>query len=266
MKVISNEEALRALDSAPLPVQEVVRDIATVSLILEVGEKHKLHVDMIGTLAELNRNMLLGLVSPAEFVSELSTSGVDGETAKSIATEINEKIFIPVRKKMQEQGVVPKKITSSQTLLPTPPKGKLAVPVAITNVRTMQSDIAEMKGAPHAAPRIIMPLVATTPAQQNMIVHPPLPTPEMASKPAPMTSQPTTISSTFEPAPLSPRPTPPPPPNLPGVAASTAFQSSSIPTQKEPVAPVPFPKPLQTPSAIQAPKTYNADPYREPME
>ena len=251
------------MENVPAPVRAFLVSPERNRIVLALVQKHRLHVDQGAVLERDLIFMLLGIITPAEFAESLQKSGVPQETLASLVRDVNEQIFVRLRKKEQTEGVTP----APKIIGVSPVSPIKAVSVQTANVRTMQSDIAEMKGAPHAAPRIIMPTATAAPLRPNMIVHPPLPTPEATtSRPAPMISQPETIATRFEPPPLSSRPVPPPPPNLPGVAASTTFQSSSIPAQKEPVAPVPFPKPLQTPSAVPASKTYNTDPYREPMD
>jgi hypothetical protein len=66
----------------------------------------KLHIDQIGLVAELNVQMLLGLVTPPEFLQELITAGIPDKDARQIMTEINQKIFAPLREQMEKGPTV----------------------------------------------------------------------------------------------------------------------------------------------------------------
>src|SRR3989344_1542819 len=102
MKKFSEQEIQAAFRSVPKEVQEALVDGAEIAETLgDIDVQLRLHVDVIGVIAELNRNMLLGLLSPKEFVDELSAHNIDAETARKIVEEVNKRIFIPLREKIK---------------------------------------------------------------------------------------------------------------------------------------------------------------------
>lgn len=116
MRKYSDQEVIERIQEAPPSVREVVEDLTTVRTIATIGKNYGLHIDQIGVLAELNRNLLIGLVSPREFHRNLLEAGIPDSAARSIMAEINRKIFIPLRDKMQHSG-----ISTPITTVPPPP-------------------------------------------------------------------------------------------------------------------------------------------------
>lgn len=119
----TDEEVIRAIDAAPLAVRDTISSGQTARTIADIGSQYKLHIDVIGTLAQLNRNMLIGLMSPAEVVGELVYSDVSAEAAKSILGDLNRRIFIPLQEQMRK-GDIPepaeKLVVSPIAPLPPP--------------------------------------------------------------------------------------------------------------------------------------------------
>ena len=62
----TNEELVKAMDAAPMAVQQAIESKKTLQAIREIGATYKLHIDQLGRVAELNTQMLLGIVRPAE--------------------------------------------------------------------------------------------------------------------------------------------------------------------------------------------------------
>lgn len=254
MSRYSDEQVIAAIDAAPPLVREVLRDVKTSQTIGSIGTSYHLHIDLIGKLSQLNRDLLIGLTSPAEVLGELIMAGIDTDTAKNILKELNEKIFMPVQAAMK---------TSAQN--GALPQG---------TVPPMQVEAAILPQTPPAAPVDAVPM--TEAAAQPIAV----PTPQQATGPS-MPSQHAVYAS---------QETPPPgatwhpaasvhvfvpshsasrtdvPVNLPG-------QEIAVPKQPVPPAPAPAPQEIPTPStqpvspASSAPlaKQYSNDPYREPI-
>jgi hypothetical protein len=66
-----------------------------------IEKKHRLHIDQAAKLSDEIYKLMLGVVSPQQFISNIeSGSRIPHETAKQIATEVNEKIFRPVRESL----------------------------------------------------------------------------------------------------------------------------------------------------------------------
>ncbi|MDO8567070.1 MAG: hypothetical protein Q7R58_02885 [bacterium] len=105
MKKFTDQELNEALKAAPKVIQgEIATGYETADIIRAFKSKYNLHIDTLGMIAELTRNMLLGLVNPQEFLQELITSGVPDKDARGIMTEINQKIFVPLREEMRKGG------------------------------------------------------------------------------------------------------------------------------------------------------------------
>jgi len=103
MKNFTDQQINDAYKSATKAIQETINDgeSSLASMLLSLGTKLNLHVDQLGLIAVLNRNMLLGLVGPEEFLKELITTGVSDKDAREIISEINKKIFIPLHEQMR---------------------------------------------------------------------------------------------------------------------------------------------------------------------
>lgn len=248
----TDEQVIAAIDSAPELVRETLSSADTAKTIAAIGSAHRLHLDQIGSLAQINRNLLIGLVDPSEMYGELVGIGVAPEEAKLIMSEINERIFVPLRETMRS-GPKPAIFTAPTiqkvTLQPdaTPPQTVHSTPLSAPVIQTPQSTqvftaVGGWPGAPAgnwqpaAAVHVYVP-GPTPPSAQPAAsapehhVYTPAPT---EIRPAP--AQPNPVTSQHEPVVRTVRPVPQPPANLPGA---------------------PLEKPID--------KLYVADPYREPM-
>jgi len=101
MKDLSPEEAGRWMTAAPQIVQDAVASPDTQKVIDDIGRQYILHVDVIGLLFKLTSYMLLGYAKPEESLQELRSAGITDEQARKIISEINTKIFLPLREKMR---------------------------------------------------------------------------------------------------------------------------------------------------------------------
>ncbi|MCX6739545.1 MAG: hypothetical protein NT098_05895 [Candidatus Parcubacteria bacterium] len=91
----------------PDDVKEAMTSVDTVQVLNEIKEKYKLHIDQIGQLSAEIALVMIGASSPQRFISKMESSmNISEETAKNIASEVNEKIFQVVRttlKNIQEE-------------------------------------------------------------------------------------------------------------------------------------------------------------------
>ncbi|MFM2330830.1 MAG: hypothetical protein RLZZ26_337 [Candidatus Parcubacteria bacterium] len=172
MRYFTAQELENAVRKAPKPVQEIISSrLEVAGTIAEISKKHQLQLDQIGLLAELNRNMLLGLVSPEELLGELILAKVSDVQARGVISDINEKIFVPLRAQMQGGAAgapqMPAPVASApQPVRPaTPPVPQPRVVVPAPNYAPPRPP------APPAAPVVTAP--ATPPA-------PPRPAPQPA--------------------------------------------------------------------------------------
>ncbi|MDP1690078.1 MAG: hypothetical protein Q8L52_02650 [bacterium] len=106
MKDLTQEEAGRWMAAAPAPVQDTVASPATEQVLVELGQQYGLHVDVVGLLVKFTSYMLLGYAGPDAFRQELRAAGVAEAQAQQIIDEINKKIFIPLRERMQKPAEV----------------------------------------------------------------------------------------------------------------------------------------------------------------
>ena len=266
---ITGEQVRAAYAAAPAPIRVAFSSEDTVRILMSLQARHKLHVDVAGLLGKHVGYLLLGLMSPMEFLGALIESGVSAEVAKDIVNEINEQIFIPLRSKMQGVAQTPvpvvqqKTVTLPEPVQATPAPGHAEArqvwagpPSTLVAERAPQeptptatvyaTHTQQWPGAPAgnwqpaAAVHVYVP--GPTPIHMNPVPQTPLPTqtaPVYQPAPQPVAT-PTQTQPAFNtivpiPAPPPVRPTAPPPQNLPG-------------------API---EPLE--------KAYVADPYHEPI-
>lgn len=253
---ITGEQVRTAYAAAPAPIREAFSSEDTTKIILDLQNRHKLHVDSTGVLGRQVGYLLLGLISPMEFLGGLVEAGVSAEAAKDIVSEVNEQVFIPLRAKMQ--GVQP---TPRPTTTPAPASIPVreypeARPVTAPLVPAPSLQAAPVHGTqvfasatgwpgapagnwqPAAAVHVYVPGPAPMHPQSSpyTVVHPEQPI--QASTPIPTTppAEPAFNAPQSEPTVRTIRPIPAPPANLPGA---------------------PVEKPIE--------KAYVADPYREQM-
>lgn len=287
MKAFSDQQIEQAEHNIPPAVRDAISGADMAMKIAAIGQAYGLHIDQIGTLARLNRHMLLGLVSPTDFVSGLVESRVSAADAQAIASEVNKQIFLPLRKRMQDAG------TRGE-------EGNEAVPSGAKTTPTPQTRGGEFANANIAA--AVPPSPSPSPSATVPAPQPPTPMPEQ-SVPAPMPAahapEPLTTPSAaievplpqqHDTAPLPPRhvlpgatvpqsaivhpPLParqaPPPENLPGATPAFIDLHPPVEPAPEPVAPsmppIP-PRPAPPQKAAEVPSApYSVDPYREPVE
>lgn len=256
MKHYTGQEIEDAIKRAPKFIQdEISSGEDTAIIIAGIGRLFGLHIDVVGLIAELNRNMLLGLVSPEEFLKELIAAKVPEKDAREIMAEINQKIFVPLRDEMRK-GPMPALEPEKSAVLPQSSKQPAPATPTISAVPSPQVP---------AIPRILVPAPPVRkPALRDVLASvmktPPTSAPTVAIPP----SVPQKAVSIPIPAPaVAIPPTPPraaPPENLPGAPRAP---------QTAPIAPAPEsrtepPKPPVAP--VAPPKPYSIDPYREPVD
>ncbi|MFW5853510.1 MAG: hypothetical protein ACOCU8_02705 [Patescibacteria group bacterium] len=99
----------------PEKVKEAFFSSETSKTIREVGQKNNLHIDQIGILADLTGQVLLGILPVSSFTRHLSNYlHIDTETAKFMAIEINEKIFLPIREDLKKVNISKKEDTEPE--------------------------------------------------------------------------------------------------------------------------------------------------------
>lgn len=294
MRHFTDQEIMDRLDQAPPLVQERIGDPRTTLEVADMGRRRKLHVDQIGKIVEMNRNLLLGIVNPQDFLQELIAAGITELDARQIMTEINQKIFMPLREKMKSAATgAPAKASAPQP--PLPPR-IADTPAPATPSATQPQRYFHLGNKLPPNPQSARPPVPAVPSVSSapQIIRPPavqiqtskpVQMPPAPSQPKPMNI----LSSGPEPEQLQSAPARP---AVPGAVAPLP-PKTVLPRPGQPAAPVSMPaiqalRPVVTPPpnlpgamtpsellpsrkpAPQAPavtpKPYSADPYREPIE
>lgn len=276
---------MQAYKDAPEIVRAVYDADSTVQIIVELQTKYKLHVDDAGLLGTGIGNMLLGLVNPQEFLQELIAAGIPDKDAREIMTEINQKIFVPLREEMRKgmpAAAEPAKPVAPNVVQPASYfhlENKLPVrPAPPAPPRPPASNIAPLP------PKMVLPRSGGLPPAQLPTARPMDTSRLLEDHEEPhieFPALPTPISTTKVPRPpqrtaetplqqalrtVLPRPAEVsnaggPPPNLPGALPPR------IPPNVEP--PISQLQPKPAPPVIPPPapaRPYSSDPYREPIE
>ena len=284
MKQFTQQEIENALKRTPKTIQEEMSNpVATAESLVGVQKKFELHMDQLGVMTALTRNMLLGLVNPQEFLQGLIEVKVPDAQARQIMQDVNEQIFMPLREQMKKEGSVP-----AQAAPPAPVQRVVAPPAP--RVTPPQAPVPSYAPPIYSAPPLQSPRyvraeqedstavykVAPLPPKMTMPGSPApvaTPKPAVAPKPASVTAvvehlealpvgeevnskqeqeavEPTQAISTQS---SSPAPAPVIPP-----AAEPTLRLAEPETPTPPKAFVTPPVPVRAPNAD--------DPYREPIE
>lgn len=121
MKDLTPEESGRWMAAAPPLVQETVTSSATQEVIEQIGKQQTLHVDVVGLLMKLTSYMLLGYAGPEQFLQEMRAIGIPDQQARQIIDDINKKIFVPLRQKMQGGAVEKPQVAPAPPVRQSPP-------------------------------------------------------------------------------------------------------------------------------------------------
>lgn len=100
----SEEQLVRAFDQAPKIIQDSLSEGPAVEFMSTLTTEYGLHIDTAGYVMDFVRNMLLGFLRPEQFVGKLQSVGIPDDTARRITTDLNKKVFVPLRDKMRHGG------------------------------------------------------------------------------------------------------------------------------------------------------------------
>jgi len=113
------------LDELPKAVRDFVMSPERARIALSLSQKHRLHADEAGEFEQAYMFMLLGISSPEEFVDTLTRAGIAPETVRALASDVNEQVFVPLRKAEQSQPRPTARMAEPVTLpgssVPVPP-------------------------------------------------------------------------------------------------------------------------------------------------
>jgi len=226
----------------PEPVREFVTGPERDRVSLALSQKYQLHADQAGIFERAYIQMLLGVISPEQFISTLRQASVPEADVTGLTNDVNEMVFKPLRRKEQELSE-----KAPEPRQPAPPP----------------APVKEREEAPAPQPAPIPPPPIYAPpfpgAQQQTYWVPvsitAVPQPYMTTEPPPQYQAPQ--------QPPAPPPMPAPVPEPPRVEERPAPPPPPIPAWEPPAPPPNLPTHENSFSPIT--KDYAADPYREPI-
>lgn len=229
MKQFTQQEVLQKYEKLPQAVQDAMFAEATAEKMEEIGRKHGLLIDAIGTLATETGYVMVGLVHPKDFTARIADAvGVSAMKARDIANDINEGVFKPIRTHMLTMYNI--QDSSGQTIPKPPPSFTIPPPA----------------GGP-------TPSFAQTPLQKPAV-------PVVTEKIAPMI-----FPEKLQP-PVSPSsPAIPPAPLFMESLAQDSKVSTPLPEQQKEEAKPPAPDVRPVPATIITGRS-GPDPYREAVD
>ncbi|KND46889.1 MAG: DUF124 domain-containing protein [Parcubacteria bacterium C7867-004] len=255
------EQLLAAYDAAPKAIQDTLSDGAGIDFMVGLQTRYGLHIDTVGSITELIRDMLLGLMKPDDFIGALQTLGIDTPTATRLVADLNKEVFMPLRDAIMTGG------GSAMT------DGSVRVPISLTTVPVAAATPAPQQSTPVLPPPALeyaaAPSPVTLPGSSVPAPMPvPAPAPEVARQ-IPVISEPPVAEVT---PPIAPAPV-----SAPAVplqvqhtvstvqpASPIGWQSAAsvhvyIPHPQTPPAPVPHPAIMQ-PEAVPQTVSYTEVP------
>jgi len=103
MTKLTPQQLKEIYQKLPEDLKEAIFSVKSAEVIQAVGKKYNLAVDKTGELADETGLVMLGLTHPRDFISNLAQRlGVDKETARKIAEEVNTQIFATVRESLKK--------------------------------------------------------------------------------------------------------------------------------------------------------------------
>ncbi|MFQ5662033.1 MAG: hypothetical protein ACE5F2_02165 [Candidatus Paceibacteria bacterium] len=103
----SKEQINERFQRLPSVVQDIVLSSETEEVIKNISSKHSLHVDTAGLLSEEITYVMVGAEKATDFIRNLKAqTNLPDEKINAIAKDVNEKIFLPIRKSLKKAGDV----------------------------------------------------------------------------------------------------------------------------------------------------------------
>ena len=102
MNQITSEQIQESYNKLPEELRKVVDSPDIHNKIRNIGDKHFLMLDQIGSMADQVGLVILGLAKASDFVKDLSErTSIDEQEAREIAEDINKEVFDVIRTKMR---------------------------------------------------------------------------------------------------------------------------------------------------------------------
>ena len=234
-----DESVAQVMQTLPLPIRQYLSQGKYTMVAKGLMSKYSLRIDQGGVLEREIMLLLMGIENPDEFAASLkSDAALSEDTVRSIMTDINQEIFIPLQKEMREARTGESNMVSSA---PAPVLPHVNAPAQSQPPPTLRAPISSVT-AP-LPPKMTMPDQNSAPAPRQAF------TPEQEQRARLLNIAPRASASPTAdaPVPLPLRTTP---------ATQTPPGASRIER--------PAPPPLSQPVAPAKP--YSTAPYREPIE
>ncbi len=219
---ISLSEAVsRLVSELPSAIQEFIRGPERDQIAIDLAKKYSLHVDQAGIFQLAYLHMLIGVISPEEFVKTLKDSGIPNETVMALANDVNEMVFKPLREKERTGDINTPSVVSPV----------LQEPIAPAATKSAPDTTTERTPAPYAGarPQPMAPFnLPGTDAHPDDLFR------GSARTVTPMPSAPAPVPPTI----VAPKPTPTPIPP-PVVAAPVPAAPAQMPVEKSYTPPQP---------------------------
>lgn len=208
-KISLEEGVLDVLGTLPKPLQDFLTGPERDSISVKISNKYNLHADQAGEFQRAFLFMLMGIFNPEAFVKDLQAVGIDTETVKLLANEVNEEVFKPLRAKERGEKVI-NQIPPAPSVLPTPAVNVAAItpqptetapreqpayagarpqpltPFNLPGAEIKPTDLfrSQTRMVAHESPPVVVPIESPAPR-----IASPLPSyaPKVESTPAPIT-------------------------------------------------------------------------------
>lgn len=156
----------------PAKVQDAIRAVDLRKRFDQLRDKHNLHIDQVGELENETMYTMFGLREAEEYESNVTKAlGLPPEQVRTILNDVNELIFIPIQKAMQE---------ASEEEAPEPSKLNVVTehheegPIDRTKLLAEIEEPEKLLPAPAVtkAPIRPIPVVPVTPPQETAVPQP----------------------------------------------------------------------------------------------
>ena len=205
-----DESIATVVRALPAPIREFITNGSARRVVLEIKKKYDMHIDQAAIVEQEVLLLLIGVNAPDAFIHALKNDArLDEKTITGIVQDVNERIFIPLRKAEEKQGMgallqtpvtkapqasappVPSKVTAPSVSV-LPPK-QLMPSAPVSNVPPPQKTPLPPRGmAPEIAPENLpgaMPPPESTFAKSSQSV------PSQAPPPAPAAPRPASLET-----------------------------------------------------------------------
>jgi hypothetical protein len=175
------------------------------SQIQEIGKGHALHVDQLEALGDETMLVMLGFSQREKFAENIQAHvRVSLDEAHKIASEISDKIFLPIRESMKKfaEAKAKESVVVGPETLPVAPSPKPPV------ISTPPAPPTQTQPKPVPPPPPVVPVAPIKPAPAS---QPPAPKPEVVSAADVALTQKTVTVQKPTPAPQPPGPVKPAP-------------------------------------------------------